>query len=172
MASKDIDPRLLGLLLMGVKEVPPLRSRLAGRFVRWLLGFHGWPNAESRIFDVLNAESTTDDKIGEAIETHLRYMADLGLLQPVRTVGDGVVPPLAKWRLSSAGELRRPPPWVTNGGGGGGRRGGDDREPERGDDGGGGGGVREVLSHPTLFALPQEEFEDFVQGLFDEPGAQ
>jgi len=172
MASKDIDLRLLGLLLMGVRERPPSRNRFARGIVRWFQGLHGAPLFESWMFDILNEESKNLDKVGETVETHLRYMADLGLLQPVPKTGDGAVPPLEKWRLSSADELRKFPPRGTNGGGGG-RRGGDNRDPERGDgDGAGGGGVREVLSHPTLFALPQQEFEDFVQGLFDEPEAQ
>ncbi|MYN17591.1 hypothetical protein GTP81_12585 [Rugamonas sp. FT107W] len=172
MASQDIDPRLLGLLLMGVKATPPLPTTFAGQIVRWFRNLHGRPFAQKRIFNLLNAESSDYDEFGETIEAHLHYMADLGLLQPVEPWGDGAVPPLAKWRLSSPDELRQFPPRGTNGGGGG-RRGGDNRDPERGDgDGVGGGGVREVLSHPTLFALPQQEFEDFVQGLFDEPEAQ
>lgn len=36
--------------------------------------------------------------------------------------------------------------------------------------GDGGGGVRGVLSHPTLFSLPSDEFERYVDNLFDGSG--
>ena len=36
------------------------------------------------------------------------------------------------------------------------------------DDGGGGGGMREVISHPLLFALDTDDFDKLVDNLFPE----
>lgn len=59
-------------------------------------------------------------------------------------------------------------------GGGGNRGGGGDNDGGEGPaDGGQGGGrgIAEVLSHPVLFSLPEAEFSNLIDGLFEGPGA-
>jgi uncharacterized membrane protein YgcG len=60
-----------------------------------------------------------------------------------------------------------------NGGDSGGRGPGGpgDRRGGPGGPGDGPGGIRQVLSHPVLFTLPSDEFEDVVGRLFDGAGA-
>lgn len=68
-----------------------------------------------------------------------------------------------RWR---SGPALRPPELPPSGDGG-----DVPGAPNEGDgEGGEGGGLTETLSHPILFALDQEDFEQLVDGLFDGGG--
>ena len=66
-----------------------------------------------------------------------------------------------RWRI---GDSWRPPEPPSGGDGGGGNVG---PTADGGDDDGG-GGLREALGHPVLLALPQDDFDELVNGLFGE----
>lgn len=67
-----------------------------------------------------------------------------------------------RWRI---GDSWRPPEPPSGGDGGGGNVG---PTADGGDDDDGGGGLREALGHPVLLALPQDDFDELVNGLFGE----
>lgn len=95
------------------------------------------------------------------IAKRLEELADLGLVQGspdkgyvLTWGGDPPDPPVEV----NEGDTRPPEPPNINGAGGGG--GGGDEGP--------GTGIREVLVHPTLFALSDEDFEELVTNMWGE----
>jgi hypothetical protein len=88
----------------------------------------------------------------------LEELRDLGLIKQARLQEDTG---FAQWEVGDSwkpprhGDNDRPP--VPPGGNAGG--------PEEGD---GGGGMREVISHPLLFALDTDDFDELVDNLFPE----
>ena len=97
----------------------------------------------------------------ELIEAALRSLAELGVIsgEGERETSSG----FERWRIAPSWQ----PPELPSGRGGGGD--GDvpgERNEGDGEDGEG-GGIREVLSHPVLFALEKDDFEQLVAGLFE-----
>lgn len=95
-----------------------------------------------------------------AIEAALSRLEDLGLVRNNADREESSGLPI--WGLADSWQPPDPP---GNGGdfnGGDGPGGGGD-----GDDGDGGGGLAEVLGHPVLFALADEDFDELVDTLFD-----
>lgn len=112
------------------------------------------------------------------IARHLRAMALLGLAQSIDAPEGDVDGLAATWGVVNHSALNeRFPEDGRNGPGGGEGRGGSDGGGGGsdgngvGDGGTSGGGVREVLGHPYLFALPNQEFTNFVDDMFNGPGA-
>lgn len=177
-----MDPALIGIILIALQALrsrlrpcsaPELYEYLSHRtrnrswpwYVPWVHG--AWP---------------LDGKLEEGLallERHLHGMEILGLAvrAQVRDADDETT----RWRSTTIDELngqvqRRRRDGGGNGRDPGGRRGGggDGGDgPGPGDDIGGnsGGGIREVLSHPYLFALPTEEFDTLVDDMFIGAGA-
>lgn len=91
----------------------------------------------------------------ELVEAALRSLAELGVVSSEgdRETSSG----FGRWRIASSWQPPGLPPGRDGGGNG-------DAPVERsaGEDGEGeGGGIREVLSHPVLFALDQDDFDGF-----------
>ena len=92
----------------------------------------------------------------------LNELTDLGLVAPHgdREESSGI----GRWRIAES--WQPPTPTITDG------EGGNVPPPQDGgnqaggpDDGG--GGLREALSHPVLFALDLDDFEQLLEGLFE-----
>jgi hypothetical protein len=148
--------------------------------------WRGFSNGRFRARMDIIIDSTTDgDKL---IAAHLEGLHRLGWIRPRRENRMDGEPPWQNWRVSSPDELaEHVPPSAAgderdapdireddaggsnNGGSGGDGGPGTPRGPDG--TGGGGGGVGAVLSHPTLFALPLDEFERYTDNLFNGPGA-
>lgn len=192
--AKNIDPELIGALLVVLSHHP--LGRLRREHVRVILRVddeqgrwyvrHQWPSDGRDLGD---------------IQRHLEFMAGLGLIkrrqEPKGTKGGREDwEQLDQWQLRSGEEFGSRVPLPDdeqrdrqgsadngnggngrddggagsggNGGGGGDNDGGDG--PADGDQGGG-RGIAEVLSHPVLFSLPEAEFNDLIDGLFEGSGA-
>jgi hypothetical protein len=89
----------------------------------------------------------------------LQTLAELGLValddSPEESSG------FQRWRIGDSWRPPEPP----GGDGGGGNVG---PTADGGDNDDGGGGLREALGHPVLLALPQDDFDELVNGLFGE----
>lgn len=85
----------------------------------------------------------------------LEDLAELGLVTPASPEESSG---FSRWRL---GDSWHPPEPPSDGGDGPPTDSSDDNE-------GGDGGVREVLGHPVLLALTREDFDELVDGLFEE----
>lgn len=95
------------------------------------------------------------------ITTVLKDLAKLGLVKPANSPEESSG--FSRWSIGDSWHPPEPP--SGDGGGGGGDRinpGADDGDSD------GGGGLQEVLGHPVLLALDQDDFDDLVEGLFEE----
>lgn len=93
------------------------------------------------------------------IEAILGSLAELGVVsgEGKRETSSG----FERWRIAPSW---RPPELPPSGDGGGDAPGAlNEGDGQRGE----GGGLRETLSHPVLFALDQDGFDQLVDGLFD-----
>jgi len=126
--------------------------------------------------------------VEQTIRQQLSYMEKLGMIQRDDEAAPFPDWPLNGWRLSNAEELGRQiqerdgnEPGSDDAqqgdrdrdtGNGGRRGGGNDDDDGAGDGPGDGpGGVRQVLGHPVLFALPEEEFDEVITRIFSGAGA-
>lgn len=90
----------------------------------------------------------------------LKDLAKLGLVKPANSPEESSG--FSRWSIGDSWHPPEPP--SGNGGGDGGRI-----NPGADDGGDGdGGGLQEVLGHPVLLALDQDDFDDLVDGLFEE----
>lgn len=89
----------------------------------------------------------------------MQSLAELGLVAPDDNLEE--YSGFQRWRIGDSWHPSEPP----SGGDGGG---GNVRPTADGDDDDGGGGLREALGHPVLLALPQDDFDELVNGLFGE----
>lgn len=183
----SISPRLLGMLLLSLPPKPWPQSRIElaadsrGGPYRW---FSDLEELQAQIYYSL------DEHEFETLKEHFGVLQQAGLIQPNDQDKEGGASsyPWSEWRLSSADELNGRYPgreqrdrpqdagngdWerqrggrqggggMGGGGQGGGGQGGDNQNGDSGR-----GGIREVLGHATLFSLPREEFENWVNNLF------
>jgi hypothetical protein len=188
--AKNFDPEVIGVLLVLLSPHP------SGLLTREFAPYPWYMNRSERLMYFLY-ESQAPGLGRSEIKRHLEFMANLGLIKPKQltstTEGNWEdQEPFNQWQLSSAeefgarippldGERRNSLGGSDNGvsgngrnGGGGNRGGGDDNDGGEGPaDGGQGGGrgIAEVLSHPVLFSLPEAEFSNLIDGLFEGPGA-
>jgi len=182
--AKHIDLRLMGALLAVMQDAPGNRHADSLEF----------PHRELWQTDLLVAYMHREDgdwnKWFDAIARHLQELSRLGWIRPAQPRVDAPGLPWDSWRLSApdeinehlllpvreqqgtkdeSGERDRGGNGTGRGSGGnGGRRGGGG---DTGEPGAGGTGIRGVLGHPTLFALPTDEFEGFVDKLFEGTGS-
>lgn len=126
---------------------------------RW---YH-WEHEFDLLYRYRYASSQSDDPL-QWLTWLLKDLAELGLVAPADSPEESSGFP--RWRL---GESWRPPEPPSGGGDDGG--GGDGRirpAADGGDGDDGGGGLREALGHPVLLALPQGDFDELVDALFEE----
>jgi len=104
---------------------------------------------------------TSYDSPQQWLNSSLLYLAELGLVAQAESSEESSGFP--RWRL---GQSWSPPEPPSGGGDGGGGRIGPSAEDGDGDEGG--GGLQEALGHPVLLALSQDDFDELVDGLFEE----
>lgn len=157
-----LNRRLIGLLLLAI---PPSRSGSDDRLERLLQGYDLFRD----VFYRMSRESPPLHITPKDIVRHLHGMREMGLIEYAGVPDHRAEPRLSRWRLTAAtGRDDAPPPDGnrSNGGrndGGRGNTGGNDQ----GGNDDGRGGIREILSHPILFALPEPEFDNWINGLFE-----
>lgn len=173
-----LNPRLIGFLLLAIGS----RRRVADKWIENNL-FRHYRSCESFVHEEMNQRLYGDSFLPEeklnVIHRHLLGMRDMGLIEYADEHEAFSRPVLSRWRLKATvenGEVRgqggshdgnRNNGGRNSGGGGGGdgnRNTGGDGQDGSND---GQGGIREVLGHPTLFALPKPEFDSWIDGLFE-----
>lgn len=163
--ANNLDPELIGILLMVLRRHASGRLNRKNLFDDWIKYSHGWSIHFRRRLLASNASR-------EEILRHVEFMADLGLIKRRTELAEGLERDIwDEWQLCSDEEFgngngARGAGGGGNDGGGVGGGGGQD------DDGQGGSrGIGEVLRHPVLFSLPEVELVALIENLFEGPGA-
>jgi hypothetical protein len=120
-------------------------------------------SAEEIWEELLRPHSRPRSAWSEIINAELRDLSALGLVEIDANAPEDGSP---RWRCGAAWDLK-----ISRGEGDNGRF---DRNPpppgnDEGDNEGGAGGLREVLSHPVLFALSAADFETVLQAAVGTP---